>query len=240
MDVFAVLGGVDRALDELQEEPVVRGPRILDAGVQVLSGTLALAGITVENMVHDVGWQLLDLGRGIERALHVTTLLRWTVGEAHPLSVERHLVTSVLAAGESVLTHRRRFAGTQGVDTMLDLMLLDEGNPRSVAYQLSRVRRALGRLPAGPRVERLTARLDELAGSLAARTGPQLASPTPTEGDVEHFHLARRVALLELCTDLEAGLTGLSDALTASYFRQPQAPRPLGPSLWPRAVGVVG
>ena len=54
-DVFTVLGGIDRALDELADAPVVRGTDILDAGSQVLSGTLALAGITVENMVHDAG-----------------------------------------------------------------------------------------------------------------------------------------------------------------------------------------
>ncbi len=238
-DVFTVIGGIDRALDGLAEAPVVRGPQILDAGSQVLSGTLALAGITVENMVHDVGWHLLDIGRGIERATQLTTLVKWTMGEAQPLWIERHLVTSVLTAAESVLTHRRRSAGTQGVETMLDLLLLDESNPRSVAFQLNRVRADLGRLPGGGRVERVTARLDELAGLLASHTGPQLAAPTAAEGDVEHFHLARREALVEVCGQLEQGLAALSDAVAATWFWHPVAPRPLGPALRLRATGVA-
>ncbi|MEZ5094460.1 circularly permuted type 2 ATP-grasp protein [Nocardioides sp.] len=238
-DVFTVLGGLERALTQLAEAPRVRGPHILDAGGQVLSSTLALAGITVENMVHDVGWHLLDIGRGIERATQLTTLVKWTMGAAQPLWIERHLVTSVLSAAESVLTHRRRFAGTQGVDTMLDLLLLDEGNPRSVAYQLSRVRRDLARLPGGPRVEQLTARLDDLGSLLASHTGPQLATPTPAEGDVEHFHLARREALVEMCESMERGLAGLSDAMAATWFWHPVAPRPLGPGVRQRAAEVA-
>jgi uncharacterized circularly permuted ATP-grasp superfamily protein/uncharacterized alpha-E superfamily protein len=238
-DVFTVLGALDRAVVELAEAPRVRGPLILDTGSQVLSGTLALAGITVENMVHDVGWHLLDLGRGLERAAQTTTLVKWTMGEAQPLWIERHLVTSVLTAGESVLTHRRRFSGTQGVDTMLDLLLLDEGNPRSVAFQLSRVRRDLARLPGGARVERLTSLVDDVATVLATHTGPQLAAPTAANGDVEHFHLARRETLIGVCESLERGLAGLSDAVASTYFWHPVAPRPLGPAVRLRAQEVA-
>ena len=45
-----------------------------------------------------------------------------------------------LTAGESVVTHRRRYGARDGVDSMVDLLLLDRANPRSVAFQLARVR----------------------------------------------------------------------------------------------------
>ncbi len=231
LDVFSVLGGIDRARGTLEEDGIIRGNRILDVGVQVLSGSLALAGITAENMVRDLGWHLLDIGRGIERATQTATMLKWTLGEVHGLQVERHLVTAVLTVGESLLTHTRRYAGTQGVDTLLDLLLLDDGNPRSLAFQLGRIRRDLARLPQDARTERLLPMVEALAGTLAARTGPELAAPDMDEGDGERLHIARRPALIQLCGELEAGLAELSDAVSTSYFWHPSAQHSLGTPL---------
>ena len=162
-DVFTVLGAMERACQR------ARDGAVLETGVDVLSGALALTGIASENMVRDVGWQLLDVGRGLERALQTLALTRWVVGDVHPPAVERHLVRAALTAGESVVTHRRRYAGREGVESMIELMLLDPDNPRSVAFQLRRVRRALEHVP-GPAVGTGRPRLlDEAEADLHAR-----------------------------------------------------------------------
>ncbi len=154
------------------------------------------------------------------------------VGEVHPPAVERHLVSAVLTAGESVLTHRRRYAGSEGVDTMLHLMLLDDGNPRSVAFQVDRVRRALTALPAGPAVTGLRISVDELGTALTSRSAVQLAEPHPVLVETDELFSEHRTGLQELCTRLNTMLRELSDAFTATYFRHPSAPRPLA-SEWP-------
>ncbi len=246
-DVFTVLGGLERACAGLEAthptEQLDLGSHVVDTGIQVLSGTLALTGITAENMVRDAGWHLLDIGRGLERALQTISLVRWVLGEVHDQPVERHLVAAVLVAGESVLTHRRRYSGSQAVDTMLDLMLLDEGNPRSVAFQVARVRRDVDRLPAGGTAGRLSALIDELSTALTQHTAPQLAAATPVpghgdapgQGAGEVLLHGRRDTLVRLCEELRDRLTGLADALAATYFWHPSAPRPLVPER-PREV----
>lgn len=233
-DVFTVLGAVDRACASLRDEVHHDvGSAVLETGVHVLSGTLALAGITSENMVRDVGWRLLDIGRGLERALQTTALVQRVLGDAHPPAVERHLVAAVLTAGESVLTHRRRYAGSEAVETMLHLMLLDDGNPRSVAFQVDRLRRALAALPGGPAVTRLRTLVEELGTALTSRSAAQLAAPHPVLVDSEVLFAERRTALVLTCDRLTVLLRDLSEAFTAAYFPHPSAPRPLG-SAWPR------
>ena len=105
---------------------------------------------------------------------------------------------------------------------------LDDGNPRSLAFQLNRIRRDLARLPQDARTERLLPMVEALAGTLAARTGPELAAPDMDEGDGERLHIARRPALIRLCGELEAGLAHLSDAVSTSYFWHPSAQHSLG------------
>ncbi len=220
-DVFTVLGAMERACER------ARTGAVLETGVDVLSGALALAGITSENMVRDVGWQLLDIGRGLERALQTLALTRWVVGDVHPPAVERHLVQAALTAGESVVTHRRRYAGHDGVESMLELMLLDPGNPRSVAFQLQRVRRALDHVP-GPAVERLRDLLDEAEADLRARDAAVLASPLPRLTDTDELFTEHRDEVTALGERMRTCLHAFASALADAYFSHQAAPRALG------------
>ena len=80
-DVWMVLAEIDRAFAALAANPYDQGLQLTDASERVLSGLLALAGISGENMVRDAGWYMLDIGRGLERALQVVALLRATLGQ---------------------------------------------------------------------------------------------------------------------------------------------------------------
>jgi len=220
-DVFAVLGAMERACERVREGAV------LETGVDVLSGALALTGIASENMVRDVGWQLLDVGRGLERALQTLELTRWVVGDVQPPLVERHLVQAALTAGESVVTHRRRYAGREGVESMLELMLLDPGNPRSVAFQLQRIRRALDLVP-GPAVDRLRDLLDEAESDLRSRDAAGLASPLPRLTDTAELFTEHRDEVTALGDRMRSRLHGLAQALATAYFSHPATPRALG------------
>ncbi len=228
-DVFLVLGSVDRACSQVAERPDT-GTAVLDSGVQVLAGTLALAGISSENMVRDQGWHLLDMGRGIERALQTANLLRWLFGDAHPPAVESHLVGAALTAGESVLTHRRRYAGARSMETMLDLMLVDEANPRSVAFQVARVRRCLTALPHSPAATRLDRLTADLAAALAATDVRALAEAHPALTGDDRLFGERRPALVELCGLVEQTFRAVAEGAAETYFWHPAAPRLLAGS----------
>lgn len=233
-DVFTVLGAMDRAraalADDTDEVVADLGSHLLETGAAVLSGTLALCGITAENMVRDVGWQLLDVGRGLERALQTAGLVRWAVGDVHPPALERHLVDAVLTAGESIVTHRRRYTGREGVESMLDVLLLDATNPRSLAFQLDRVRAGLARLPdaVGQVLADLLPVLDEAQQDLAARGAATLAASYPRLTDTDRLFSEHRDELVGLAERVQTRLRRLADGLADRLFAHPTAPRPLG------------
>ena len=138
-DTWLVVGSLDRVIMRLrspEQEPqaVVQG-----ALQRVMQSLLALGGLGDESMVRDVGWRFMDAGRRIERAVSLLTLLRCTVTRARGTATDSLVLESVLTAAESIITYRRRYRSQAQLETVLDLLLLDSGNPRSVVYQLERL-----------------------------------------------------------------------------------------------------
>lgn len=119
-----VLAEVERALAALSGSP---NDKVCSWRTRVSGccpGLLALSGIVSENMVRDPGWYMLDSGRGLERALQITALLRATLGQ--PRSVDDRLVVeAVLTASESIVTFRRRYQGRAGTDAVIELLVID-------------------------------------------------------------------------------------------------------------------
>jgi len=122
---------------------------------RVLSSLLALAGLAGESMERDPGWRFMDAGRRIERAIQLGALLRATVVVERDPATDSLLLESVLTAAESIVTYRRLYRSRAQLETLLDLLLLDPDNPRSLACQLDLLLedvRTLPRRVGSPRV----------------------------------------------------------------------------------------
>ncbi len=168
-DTWMVLGATDRAIAELSDARGDGGMALASTQAAVLSGMLALSGLAGENMVRDPGWYFMDIGRRLERAQQVTALLRATLTRSHSSAVDSLVVESVLAASESGVTYRRRYRARIQVATMLELLLLDAGNPRSLAYQVAQARADLRALPDSSGTSRPQRRLEDVEGVAAPR-----------------------------------------------------------------------
>lgn len=132
----------------------------------------AFSGMESENMTRGHGWVFLDLGRRIERAANLSELLRAVLdcGER----TER-LLEPALEICDSVMTYRRRYFSEAGTPGMLELLVSEPTNPRSLAFQLARIEEHARELPDGAhrdgvallrrRVAHLTAELREFESS---------------------------------------------------------------------------
>jgi uncharacterized circularly permuted ATP-grasp superfamily protein/uncharacterized alpha-E superfamily protein len=118
----------------------VLGP--LDQGIQRLA---AFSGMGTENMTRSFGWRFLDMGRRVERSIQMTTLLRSLLTTEDP--EDDGSLILVLDIADSFMTYRSRYLLTPQLAPVLDLLLLDESNPRSVAYQLEALAAHLEHLP---------------------------------------------------------------------------------------------
>jgi uncharacterized circularly permuted ATP-grasp superfamily protein/uncharacterized alpha-E superfamily protein len=209
-DTWLVLAGVDRAMNALEEDSDDQGPTLQTSCAAVLTGMLALGGLAVENMVRDPGWYLMDIGRRLERSLQLINVLRWALARVSPPEIDARLIESVLQFAESILTYRRRYRGRTQIGTVLELLLLDPGNPRSLAYQLQALVADFRALPdaSGTSVpERL---LDDLVAKVR-RTGVTELGRADVDG--------RRADLVQYLTSVHASLSTLADAVAAQRFR---------------------
>lgn len=118
---------------------------------RVLESLLAVSGIAAEGLTRDVGWRFLDAGRRIERAQHVLDTLSATAVRAGAADVDELVLESVLLTHESAITFRRRFQAAPQVPAVLDLLVHDRTNPRSLAYSLDRLLVDLEAVPVSSR-----------------------------------------------------------------------------------------
>jgi uncharacterized alpha-E superfamily protein len=117
-------------------------PSLPDTLRQVNLRLAAFSGLTMESMTRAPGWRFLDMGRRLERALLVVESLQAFFGR----SVEENLPV-LLDIFDSTLTYRTRYRLAPQRGPVLDLLLLDETNPRSLAFQLESLSGHVEQLP---------------------------------------------------------------------------------------------
>jgi len=187
---------------------------------QMIFNFSAFAGVATENMVRGPGWQFLDLGRRIERALAMIALLRSTLSTAS--SGEHAVLEALLEIADSSMTYRNRYATNLQTAPLLDLLVTDETNPRAIAFQLSALAIHVERLPrsAGDPLLRDEQRL-VLSVLSAVRLADVHALAEP-DGDGE------RPQLDELLGDSAAKLCDLASAISHKYLVHARPTRQLG------------
>jgi uncharacterized alpha-E superfamily protein len=193
-----------------------RALTLLDDAIMTLS---AFSGLVMESMTRCDGWRFLDIGRRLERALQMIEMLRYGLS---PRSLdEGGELQALLEIADSSLTYRSRYLTSMRADLALDLLLLDEANPRSAAFQIARLREHVEELPGSSGDARRSARWRVVAGLLSA---VQLADAQELirSGDEGQWD-----ALEKLLATLAGGLRALSEALARDYFDHTIASRQL-------------
>jgi uncharacterized circularly permuted ATP-grasp superfamily protein/uncharacterized alpha-E superfamily protein len=233
LDMWRAVGG----LADFPTDPTAFGPDgptpadllgLLNRTVLTLS---AFGGLAAESMTRAEGWRFLDLGRRLERALHMAALLKGTL--VAPAEQEGPVLDAVLEVADSGMTYRRRYLGSLRAEAVLDLLVFDETNPRSLAAQLVALDDDLNHLP---RPARGAVRSAEQRLALAALSAVRLAEPEPltaVAGD------GVRPALRELLDRVGGWLPELSDAITQQYLSHLQTTRHLAAPEPDRAGGAA-
>lgn len=179
----------------------------------------AFSGICTESMTRGPGWRFLDIGRRIERALQGIQLIRGLLVDAKTDLLPR--LEAMLEIADSSMTYRYRYLTTLQLAPVLDLVLIDETNPRAVGFQLAALAEHVKYL-SRDRTE--FARGPEKRLILAAQASLRLV-------DVEAFcsvnGLEDRAQLDDFLKRLTNDLSLLSDSITHTYLTHTVASRQL-------------
>jgi uncharacterized circularly permuted ATP-grasp superfamily protein/uncharacterized alpha-E superfamily protein len=219
VDAWRILKHFDEKFRELPPNDQLRIGRtlgLLDDAIMTLS---AFSGLVMESMTRGDGWRFLDIGRRLERALQMVEMLR------HGLSPRKHddsgELQTLLEIADSSLTYRSRYLTSMQADLVLDLLLLDEANPRSIAFQLARLREHVEALPNRSASAR---RGDNWRVAVRLLSVVQLADAREIIGGGDNSDSNSFEGLLD---GLATGLRTLSENIARDYFEHTLASRRL-------------
>jgi uncharacterized circularly permuted ATP-grasp superfamily protein/uncharacterized alpha-E superfamily protein len=165
----------------------------------------AMTGAQTDRMTRDDGWRLLSIGRHLERLGFLAAALArgFETGSVH----EDGGFEAMLALFDSTITFHAQFQQSRDIAALLDLLVLDRDNPRSLGWV----------------AQTLRGRLAKLSGSAAGELSDMaLTVPEPGAWSLESLCLrdpdgcySALTACLDQCTD---AAYQLSDAIGARYF----------------------
>lgn len=169
----------------------------------------AITGAQTDRMVRDSGWRLLSIGRHIERVVTLSRALQLSLetGCLHdPIGFE-----AVVALFDSTITFHAQYQQRRDMVALVDLLVMDRDNPRSLAWVLQTLRSRLAKLAQTASVEDAV-----LAQALPDPDTWALTRLSHWQRDAQG---ERRWGDLEtLLDDCESAAIELSDEITRLHF----------------------
>jgi uncharacterized circularly permuted ATP-grasp superfamily protein/uncharacterized alpha-E superfamily protein len=202
-----------RLINNLERGMQTRGGRLrVQDALELLNGLVlslaAFSGMEMENMTRGHSWRFLDLGRRLERAHKLLELIKAAI---HPSPRNDAILGPLLEICDSAMTYRRAYHARPQFAPVLDLLMADETNPRSLTWQLSQLARHSAKLPRDGteglqdgEKQQIDGMLSQLAGVNFERfTSVGLMTPEP---------------VVALCRELAAGLEAFAETISQHYF----------------------
>jgi uncharacterized alpha-E superfamily protein len=141
-DMTRLVGALTGCAQVDEDTPFVEYSAVLTGCLELLS---AFSGMERENITRGPGWVFLGLGRRLERAMYSVRQLREIT---KPLTaLDWPLLEYLLEVADSSMTYRSRYYTTLQPIAMLDVLMADETNPRSLDFQVSHLAGLYQRLP---------------------------------------------------------------------------------------------
>ena len=192
---------------------------LLNHNIVVLA---AFGGLIAESMTRGHAWRFLDMGRKIERASQTIRLLKGCMIDVSTSEIP--LYESILEIADSLMTFRRRYLNKINPAAVLDLLLSDSSNPRSLVFQLNSLQNNINHLSKMKDTGRITPQEKSI---MSMHTSVLLA-------DIEHLvssnESGKRIYLENLLNNLFLELSQLSESIAHHYLGHLQLSRHLSGS----------
>jgi uncharacterized circularly permuted ATP-grasp superfamily protein/uncharacterized alpha-E superfamily protein len=104
----------------------------------------AITGSQTDRMVRDDGWRMLSMGRHIERLITLSRAL--SLGLEHRCVHDSAGFEAVVALFDSTITFHAQYQQRRDMVALIDLLVMDRDNPRSLAWVVQTLRSRLAKL----------------------------------------------------------------------------------------------
>jgi uncharacterized circularly permuted ATP-grasp superfamily protein/uncharacterized alpha-E superfamily protein len=123
-----------RTLNRLIADPVFqREPSVPNTLVwldRAITSMMTLSGFVLDGMTRGIGWRFLSMGRRVERLATMCSAVGVAIDEGRD-----HELEWLLELADSSVTYRSRYLAAPEWLPVLDMVVRDEANPRSLAFQ---------------------------------------------------------------------------------------------------------
>jgi uncharacterized circularly permuted ATP-grasp superfamily protein/uncharacterized alpha-E superfamily protein len=127
--------------------PVPATAQALPALQRLALQLAAVTGTQTDRMTRDHGWRLLSVGRLAERMSGLSQAMQHLIGTIDGRGGSAVATALLLDLFDSGITFRARYQRHEDLLALVDLLVLDDINPRSFAGTLRRLRTEIGKLP---------------------------------------------------------------------------------------------
>jgi uncharacterized circularly permuted ATP-grasp superfamily protein/uncharacterized alpha-E superfamily protein len=171
----------------------------------------AFSGMERENINRGSGWLFLSLGRRLERAIYLTRELRHI---SKPLAVENWAyLERLLEVADSTVTYRTRYYATLQPLAVLDILMADGTNPRSLDFQLGHLADLYAKLP-----RHLPADLQAMQDAVGSLRRVDLQGMTRRLNEPRSYPVDGYEEVDQFLARLENLLPSWSNNLSSHYF----------------------
>jgi uncharacterized circularly permuted ATP-grasp superfamily protein/uncharacterized alpha-E superfamily protein len=191
-----------RTLNSLNSDPVFRRQATIPMAMawldRAVTTMMTLSGFALDGMIRGAAWRFLSMGRRVERLSWLTRALQVATREGRT-----HSPDWLLMLADSSVTYRSRYQVAPEWLPVLDMLVRDASNPRSLAFQMK------GLLEYAAKIETSHG---HFIGPWLTQANSVLLGLTPESLHPDDAQLARLLDQL-----LKAAHT-LSDELTLKFF----------------------
>lgn len=182
---------------------------LLNLSSELIVNLAAFGGLIAESMTRTQAFHFMDLGIRIERIMQIGALLANAFAEH---SVDGEVLETLLQVCDSRMTYRYRYLSSVSVVPVLDLLITDETNPRSVIYQLESIKNHIEKLP---RIDDQPLTTEEQRLLLTVLYKVRMFDVEAMGND---FNTEACAELLQLCEAIDTYVPQLSQAITNKYL----------------------
>ncbi len=155
-DTWRAISRIDESFRpdiEIGETPLADS---LDALDRLIIDLAACCGLVFDGMIRGSAWRFLDMGRRIDRCLSTIDLLRHSIGHEIGQKQMRAILEALLDVVDCQSAYRKRYLAEVRLSTVIDLLVIDETNPRSIGFQLAALSDHIDALPRIADIPKLT------------------------------------------------------------------------------------
>lgn len=147
-DVVKVMNDIDETFQKLRVHLELGNDESLTEQLNpLIASLLALSGIAHETMFRDSGWHFLELGRRMERVMQTANLIRSLLFVKLSEPNEILILEAIGLSTDSLVPYQRINGNALKVESMIEILLRNESNPRSLYFQLRQICNSIEQLP---------------------------------------------------------------------------------------------